>query len=236
MLQPGRAGPSAPGGRALNPLVCQPIGFLRSCYSSKYQAPSQPEGGEQGVVELRQDDPRLLLALQDLDGFSRIWLIWWFHKNQSWRARVLPPRGRGGRKGLFATRSPHRPCPLGLSAVPLLGIEGHRLYLGEHDLLEGTPILDIKPYIPRFDAFPDESSGWFGSLDLTPRYQVLACPELDPELFERARAILEVDPMPHRTRRILALKDGRYRLSCGDHRLYYRIEGETVRIQEARLR
>ncbi len=208
---------------------------MRSRYSSKFQAPSQPEGGEQGVVELRQDDPRLVQALQDLEGFSRVWLIWWFHKNQSWRARVLPPRGRG-RRGLFATRSPHRPCPLGLSAVPLLGIEGHRIYVGEHDLLDRTPILDIKPYIPRFDAFPEESSGWFGELDLTTRYQVLAGTELEPNLFERARAILEVDPLPHRTRRILDLKDGRYRLSCGDYRLYYRIEGETVRIEEVRLR
>lgn len=204
---------------------------MRCGRDSKFLAPSQPQAAE-GVIELR---PGLEPALDDLAGFSRIWLIWWFHKNATWRPKVLPPQGRTGRKGLFATRSPHRPCPLGLSAVPLLGVEGRKVRVGEHDLVDGTPILDIKPYIPRFDAFPDESAGWFGELAQGPRYQVEATPEaeaaLAPGYRQRVWETLETDPLPHRTRRIMKLKDGSLRLACGDYRVYYRLDGMTVRIE-----
>lgn len=210
----------------------EPIGVLRCDRDSKFLAPSQPQAAH-GVIEL---DEGLEPALDDLEGFSRIWLIWWFHKNQTWRPKVLPPQGRTGRKGVFATRSPHRPCPLGLSAVPLLKVQGRTVHIGEHDLVDGTPILDIKPYIPRFDAFPDERSGWFGHLPQGPVYQVETDAELPAVYRQRILELLQTDPMPHRTRRIMKLQDGSLRLACADYRVYYRIEGLTVRIERVTLR
>ena len=99
------------------------------------------------------------LALRDLKGFSRIWLIFWTDRATTWKPLVLPPH-RTKRRGVFATRSPYRPNPLGLSAVALLGVDGHVLHVSGADLLDGTPILDIKPYLPWADSFPEAETGW----------------------------------------------------------------------------
>lgn len=225
-------------------LVLEPIGYLRSGPSQKFLAPSQPDGPVRGQLELL---PQYQSALADLDGFSRIWLIWWFHKNEGWRPRVLPPRSRTGRKGLFATRAPYRPCPLGLSTVPLLGVEGCTLWLGEHDLVDGTPVLDVKPYIPEVDSFPEARSGWFGQLENARRYRMV-CSDLaraqlawldenhDPTFSERVGDILETDPMPHRTRRIMRLENGALRMACGDYRVYFRVDAQQVEVEKVTVR
>jgi tRNA-Thr(GGU) m(6)t(6)A37 methyltransferase TsaA len=102
--------------------------------------------------------------LQDLEGFDRIWLISFMHLNGVFgRPTVRPPRG-GAKRGLLATRAPHRPNPIALSCVELLGVEGRVISVKGLDLLNDTPILDIKPYIGRFDAFPDSSVGWLEGL------------------------------------------------------------------------
>ena len=225
-------------------LICRPIGTLRSHSSSKFLLAPQPDGsGPSGdMIEIA---PEFQGALRDLEGFSRIWVIWWFHKSQSWRPQVLPPRGRGGRKGLFSTRSPHRPNPIAMSAVALLKVEGNRLYIGDHDLLDGTPILDIKPYIPRFDCFPKERQGWFEAVDrlleAEPEYGVSVSP-LAAKQFEwlarhyhhgfpeRVKSLLAADPMPHRTRRIRGTMDQGFRLLSGAWRVYFRVEERTVYI------
>ena len=105
-------------------------------------------------------------ALADLEGFSHIWVIYWMHLNQGWNPTVVPPRGPKTRRGLFATRAPHRPNSIGLSAVRLKKIEGRTLYVEGHDMLDATPVLDIKPYIPFTDAHPDATSGWLAEADL----------------------------------------------------------------------
>ena len=117
-------------------LTLQPIGYLRSKAEQKYQLPPQPSKNRQvgGVVELLQGR-NYEVALRDLEGFSRIWLIWWFHKNDNWRPTTLPPRGRTGRVGTFASRSPYRPNPIAISNVSLLGVKQNQLYIGAHDLL-----------------------------------------------------------------------------------------------------
>lgn len=104
-------------------------------------------------------------ALHDLEGMERIWILAHLHLNQGFNPKVTPPRGPKVKRGLLATRAPHRPNPIGLSAVELLGISGHRLSLGPCDLIDGTPILDIKPYIPYADAFPESRAGWVDALD-----------------------------------------------------------------------
>lgn len=102
-------------------------------------------------------------AVVDLAGFERIWVIFCFHLNsgKNWKAKVKPPYPTDGpRRSVFATRSPHRVNPIGLSCVELAGICGNRLYLRHIDMLDGSPVLDIKPYIPEADAFANSAAGW----------------------------------------------------------------------------
>ncbi len=146
---------------AARTIELEPIGFVRSDFRERFAAPRQPHlgRGEPAVIALREG-MNLDRALQDLDGFSHIWVIYWMHLNQGWNPTVTPPRGPKIRRGLLATRAPHRPNPLGLSAVRLERIEGLCLHIRGHDMLDGTPVLDIKPYIPEADAIPEADPGW----------------------------------------------------------------------------
>lgn len=108
-------------------------------------------------------------ALQDLNGISHLWLIYQFHKNNNWHSKVLPPRGSDKKIGVFSTRSPYRPNFLGLSCVRLMKIEFQKdspiLYVANFDLLDQTPIFDIKPYLPYADSFADATTGWLENID-----------------------------------------------------------------------
>jgi tRNA-Thr(GGU) m(6)t(6)A37 methyltransferase TsaA len=97
-------------------------------------------------------------ALKDLEGFERIWVIYLFHLNDSWKPMVTPPRNKGKKVGVFASRSPHRPNGIGLSCVTLNRIEGLNIYISNSDILDGSPVLDIKPYLPWSDSFPDSKN------------------------------------------------------------------------------
>jgi tRNA-Thr(GGU) m(6)t(6)A37 methyltransferase TsaA len=101
-------------------------------------------------------------ALADLAGFERIWLLYHLDRSVAWQSLVVPFRDSVAR-GLFATRAPARPNPIGLSVVRLLSVEGNSLQVQEVDMLDGTPLLDIKPYMPEFDAYPDSRAGWLDS-------------------------------------------------------------------------
>ena len=148
----------------------RPIGILRSPYSRRIDAPHQStvvagtESGEPAPATLDLEDWLDEQVLRDLDGFDRLWLIFAFHLSDGWTTRVKPPRG-GQKRGVLATRSPHRPNSIGLSAVELIKVEGRTLHLRGVDLLDGTPVLDIKPYVPYADAFPDARAGWIDELD-----------------------------------------------------------------------
>ena len=108
-------------------------------------------------------DQKLRDGLSGLADFERIWVLYELHLNESWHPFVQPPREQLGKLGVFATRSPHRPNRIGLSCVRLLGIEDNRLHVAQHDLLDGTPVIDLKPYVPYADAFPDARAGWVDS-------------------------------------------------------------------------
>ncbi len=140
-----------------------PIGTFYGDAVYKYDAPRQGRlfVGHPGRIELKPGQ-NFEMALRDLDGFERIWVIFQFHENEGWRPTTrppVPPKGKD-RVGTFASRSPYRPNPIGLSCVRLLKIDGLTLYIDEADLLNETPVLDIKPYIPMADAFPDAKAGW----------------------------------------------------------------------------
>ena len=140
-----------------------PIGTFFGDAIYKYDAPRQGRlfAGHPGRIELKPG-MNFETALRDLEGFERIWVIFQFHENEGWRPTTrppVPPKGKD-RVGTFASRSPYRPNPIGLSCVRLLKIEGLTLFVDEADLLNETPVLDIKPYIPMADAFPDAKAGW----------------------------------------------------------------------------
>lgn len=136
----------------------RPIGVVRTPFRESAGTPVQPRmaDGARGTVEISEE---YVEGLADLDGFDRIWLICWFDRAREPRLRVTPYLDDNER-GLFATRAPSRPNPIGISSVRLLGIEGNTLEVADVDLLDGTPLLDLKPYSPRFDCFPEARSGW----------------------------------------------------------------------------
>lgn len=142
----------------------EPIGVFRCPERYPYDAARQPEvaEGNSGTIELRAGQ-NFEQAIRDLEGFSRIWLVYAFHSNTGWKPVVMPPRS-AHKRGVFATRAPYRPNPIGLSCVELVSVSGRRIEVGAHDLLDGTPILDIKPYIPYADSYPDAACGWLDAL------------------------------------------------------------------------
>jgi tRNA-Thr(GGU) m(6)t(6)A37 methyltransferase TsaA len=135
-----------------------PIGVIHTPFPEPAGMPIQPSRGRgvRGTVEL---EPEYAEALADLDGFSHLILLYHLHRSLGWQARVVPfldtvPRG------LFATRSPRRPNPIGLSVVRLVGIEGAVLTIEDLDIVDGTPLLDIKPYVDEFDRRDELRLGW----------------------------------------------------------------------------
>jgi tRNA (adenine37-N6)-methyltransferase len=146
------------------PITLTPIGVVRSPYTRRFGTPQQAtafdaEDEDEARLEF---DPALIpeSALADLQAVERIWILSYLHKGGTWGPKVMPPRGARVRRSLFATRSPDRPNPLGLSVVKLLRVEGCVLHVSGVDLLDETPIFDIKPYVPYADAFPDSKAGW----------------------------------------------------------------------------
>ena len=229
-------------------VTLRPIGYVRAASRLKFDVPRQPDttSNEVNLIELLPGQ-QFELALQDLEGFDKIWLISWFDRNANWRPRVLPPRGHAKRRGVFATRSPHRPNPIGLTCVSLLGVDGLFLKVGALDLTDGTPILDIKPYLRTVDCFPQSRLGWIDEIEEAEAaplpFRVVLAPLAERQLrclkdewgidfTERAFEILRRDPTAHRTRRILQMGDNRYRIACGPWRMYYRLEGNTVVLEE----
>ena len=135
-----------------------PIGIVHSPFPEPEDMPIQPTGarGVQGTVEVFEDfRPGLL----DLDGFSHIILLYCFHRSRGFRLTVVPFMDSVPH-GVFATRAPRRPNPIGLSVVRLDRIEGDRLYIRNVDILDNTPLLDIKPYVPEFDVQEQVRTGW----------------------------------------------------------------------------
>lgn len=156
-------------------IAMQPIGVVRSPHKERHGTPRQavltakPElrSTEACVLELF-DDVLTPHATEDLVGFDYVWVVAWLHLNHGWKNKVAVPGFEKKTKGLLSTRAPHRPNPIGLSAIRLLRVEGLRLHVERTDLLDGTPILDVKPYVPYADAFPEAAAGWVDQRGPTP--------------------------------------------------------------------
>lgn len=192
-------------------LVFQRIGKVRSCFKQKFGIPRQP-GLAPGTTAILDIFPPYGApeCFRGIEQYTHLWVFFHFHAtaDQGWRSTVRPPRLGGDiRIGVFATRSNFRPNPIGLSVVRFTGItyrQGHALLeVSNHDLLDGTPILDIKPYIAYADAHPDAQSFAppVSTLNVEILPEVLAAvegyPQLDPEAFEPlVRSLVSTDPRP----------------------------------------
>ena len=134
------------------------IGIVHSPFVRAKGTPIQPFSakGSEGRIEIF--DP-YLEGLRDLDGFQRIWVLFWCHRARRPKMTVIPYRDTV-EHGLFATRAPARPNPIGLSTLRLLRISGNILYVAELDILHGSPVLDIKPYVAEYDSYPAQRCGW----------------------------------------------------------------------------
>jgi tRNA-Thr(GGU) m(6)t(6)A37 methyltransferase TsaA len=230
----------APGGEPL--LVCRPIGVVHSSFRERKAAPRQTASAQaaRGRIELY---PRRGFehALSDLEAWPYLWVIFWFHLNEGWRPKVLPPRS-ATKRGVFATRAPYRPNPLGLSVVKLERVEGLVLHVSALDMLDQTPVLDIKPYVPYADALPDARGGWLETgLDPQPGFEVLFEPDAARALaylekewgIELAASIsdtLKLGPQQHAYRRIRKQGDG-FVLAVKEWRARFRVEGRSILVE-----
>jgi len=142
----------------VKPITFKPVGIIHSPFTKTGGMPIQPAGatGVKGTVEVFSEFSD---GLQDIEGFSHIILIYHFDQSKDFKLKVSPFL-ENEVHGVFAIRAPKRPNPIGVSIVKLLKREDNILYIDNPDMLDGTPLLDIKPYIPDFDAYPDAIAGW----------------------------------------------------------------------------
>lgn len=218
--------------------LIKPIARIRSDFKTKFGIPRQA-----GIVEeleaviVFEPEYREAEALRGIEEFSHLWLIWHFSEaaQDTWSPTVRPPRlGGNVRVGVFATRSPFRPNSLGLSCVKLLGIEdspeGKILRVGGADLMDGTPIFDIKPYVPYADCKPDALYGFAPDSGKTLSVELpAAIPSAFPaEKLGALKAVLANDPRP----RYQKDPERIYAMEFAGFEVRFRVSGETVYIME----
>jgi tRNA-Thr(GGU) m(6)t(6)A37 methyltransferase TsaA len=232
---------------AASELVVRPIGVVHSPYREKREAPRQPAAASdaRGSIELFPDSG-FEHALSDLERWSHLWVLFWFHLNEGFRPKVLPPRS-ARRRGVFSTRSPHRPNPIGLSAVKLERVNGLVLEVSGLDMLDQTPVLDLKPYVAYTDAITDANGGWLsGALDPVAPFSVEILDQARAELTylretwgidfdDPIQKILSLGPQAHPYRRIRrergrATDSETFRLAVKEWRARFTVEGSRITV------
>ena len=226
----------------------QSIGTVRCDGRYKFEAPRQGVfTAARAVIDLKPEFAGE--AVTDLAGFERIWIVFVFHQNleAGWKVHVAPPYTPEHRKySIFATRSPYRPNPVGMSCVKLEEIRNQQLIISGHDLLNGTPVLDIKPYIPAADAFPGAAAGWCDELDL-PEWKLSFSEEFTiradfllkrgvPDMFNFCRVQLAHTPLDFSRRRLSRIADNCYELGCRTWRIKFELYPEDMQIKIISLR
>lgn len=204
----------------------QPIAHIESCFSTKFGIPRQAGIVETPARVVFEPEYRIPEAVRGLEDFDYIWLIWQFSQavRQDWSPTVRPPRLGGNRRmGVFATRSPFRPNAIGLSSVRLLKVEieptlGPVLHIAGADLMDGTPIFDIKPYLPYTDSHPTARSGF--APQASDALLAVDCPKellalLPEDLRKGLLDVLAHDPRPqyqHDPSRIYGMEFGGFEI------------------------
>jgi tRNA (adenine37-N6)-methyltransferase len=236
----------------------EPIGVVHSPFVERVQAPRQAAAarGVRGTIELFAgrgfED-----ALEGLGAWEYAWVIFVFHRNieegRSWKPKVQPPRAIS-KMGVFATRSPHRPNPIGMSVVKVERVQGRVVEVCDLDLLDATPVLDLKPYVAYADAYPDAQSGWLEVRDPRAAWEVVFSVQAQAQLgWLRERgadlrasieSLLALGPQPHAYRRIrkygngmrLSLKEWRVDFAVSEARIVVRGLKSGYRAKELALR
>lgn len=214
-------------------MTLEPVAVYRGALGSKFGIPRQsglvPSLRGRIVFEpaYRNRD-----ALRGLEGFDRIWLIWGFSANRpakgEWQPTVRPPRlGGNTALGVWATRSPYRPNPLGLSCVELESIDGMELVVRGADLMDGTPIYDIKPYVVYADSFPEARSGFAASAPESElEVRIPDTIDMDPQTRETLSGLLSLDPRP-----AYQNEPGRvYGMPFGGKDVHFRVEDHILTV------
>lgn len=221
------------------------IGIIHSPFKEKFGAPRQPGLVKQALSSLEVLPPYDCdEAFDGLEGFSHIWITFVFHQNRDkvWSPKVRPPRlGGNQRIGVFASRSPYRPNPVGLSVVELVGVrhEQGKLFVDIKgaDMIDGTPVLDIKPYIPYADSIPEAKAGYalqqpVAKLSVqfseVARQQVNEQVRLHPDLEVFIMQVLELDPRPAYVQS--ADDSARYGMKLLDFDVQWQVDGEVVTV------
>ena len=224
-----------------------PIGRVRCGERYRFEAPRQGVfARNRGVIELAEHR-NYEAAVADLAGFDRIWVLFIFHLNENWSVKVSPPVAPPGRRiGVFATRSPHRPNRLGLSCVELDGVKGRRLWIRNFDLLDNTPVVDLKPYIPAADAFPEAAAGWLAEAE-SERYEVDFSPEMQlksrfirerggPDPINFCLVQLSGAPLDRSRKRLFKIGDDAWEIGCRTWRIEFSVNPVSRRVRVADVR
>jgi tRNA-Thr(GGU) m(6)t(6)A37 methyltransferase TsaA len=214
------------------------IGHVICDQNYRYEAPRQGVFADNsGYIKLSERN-NFEQALEDLCGFDRIWVIYVLHLNKNWKPKVAPPvTGKKKKIGVFATRSPHRPNPIAISCVELIKIEGLKLFIRNFDMLNMTPVLDIKPYIPVSDSFPDSSTGWLPALCERVIWRIQERERIKSKLewiYDKTgldivnfcRVQLSDNPFDSEKKRVIKFKDGGYSLGYRTWTIYYAADKE----------
>jgi tRNA-Thr(GGU) m(6)t(6)A37 methyltransferase TsaA len=226
------------------------IGVVRSPFTERVAAPRQAT-----VAGAAEASGRIELfsgrgyedALEGLAEWQYLWVIFVFHQNveqgRGWKPKVQPPRS-DRKLGLFATRSPHRPNPIGLSVTRIERVDGLVVHVRGLDVLDGSPVLDLKPYVAYADACGDAGSGWLGASDPVAAWEVtFADPAREAlawlgargvDLVEPIRAALALGPQPHAYRRIRKSARGGMTLGLKEWRVDFDVDGRTLVVRRVR--
>ncbi len=224
-----------------NSVNLTPIGHVSASQQYRYQQPRQGEFAQNSGKIILNGGENFEQALTDLEGFDRIWVIFLFHQNSGWRPKVNPPMSYDGKKkGVFATRSPHRPNPIGMSCIELVAVKGRELTIKNFDLLDGTPILDIKPYISHYDSYPEASTGWLPAtaprendiefLDFADQQSNWLIENCGPDLFDLVNVQLSLDPLNGKRKRVTPLDNDQYELAFRTWRIRFTFDESQFRV------
>jgi tRNA-Thr(GGU) m(6)t(6)A37 methyltransferase TsaA len=218
-------------------ILIKPIGVVHSDLAYRYETPRQGvlAGKNISYIELKPKN-NFQQALKNLDGFERIWVLYQFHLNKNWKPLVNPPRHTRKKVGVFATRAPYRPNHIGMSCVKLEKIDGLKIFISESDILNGSPVIDIKPYLPYSDSFPNSATGWVKK-DFDQIYEVIfdenaerQCAALKEKtninLVNFARLQLEFNPKDSSRKRIAIIENAEQ-----ENKIVYELAYRTWRIK-----
>jgi tRNA (adenine37-N6)-methyltransferase len=224
----------------MDEIKIKPIGIVHSELAHRYETPRQGilAGKNISVIELNPKN-NFQQALKFLDGFDRIWVLYQFHLNKNWKPLVSPPRHTRKKVGVFATRAPYRPNHIGMSCVKLEKVDGLKIYISESDILDGSPVIDIKPYLPYSDSFPDAATGWVKK-DFEQISEVIFEPKAEKQciwlkekadinLMSFARLQLEFNPTDS-TRKRISRTENDFVLAYRTWRIRYHVDESAKKV------